>query len=298
LPAPVENLLFSRHGLRAIWRCVVYLAIFTVCFEIVIPSIQPRLPVAIPLLSLRLFVEVELALAAILPTLFMARMEERPWGDYGLPLANAFGKCFWVGAVWGLASITVLMLAIACAGGFQFGSLALHGSRALKFALFWGLMFLVVGVFEEFLLRGYLQYTLTEAVGFWPSAVLLSAGFGAWHWFNPGENWLGSMAAGLLGLFFCLTLRRTGNLWFAVGFHAAWDWGESYLYSVPDSGQRAARHLMNSSFHGSRWLTGGAVGPEGSLLVFVVIALVWPAFILAYPVANYPRPSSDRLAES
>jgi hypothetical protein len=298
LPAPLENLLFSRFGLRAIWRCLVYVAIFAVCFEIVIPSIQPRLPVAISALAFRLLVEFELLLAAVLPTLLMARMEERPWGDYGLPPAKALGKSFWVGAVWGLASITILLLLIEAAGGFALGSLALHGSRALKFAVFWGLMFLVVGLFEEFLLRGYLQFTLTEAVGFWPAACLLSAGFGAWHWFNPGENVLGSTAAGLLGLFLCLTLRRTGNLWFAVGFHAAWDWGESYLYSVPDSGELAAHHLMNSSFHGPRWLTGGSVGPEGSLGVFLVIGLVSVAFSLAYPVARYPRPPVERWAGS
>jgi membrane protease YdiL (CAAX protease family) len=87
----------------------------------------------------------------------------------------------------------------------------------------------------------------------------------------------------LIGLFFCFTLRRTGSLWFAVGMHASWDWGESYLYSVPDSGGMVPGHLLNSSFHGPRWLTGGSVGPEGSVLVFVVIAAAWVVFDLIYP---------------
>jgi hypothetical protein len=77
-------------------------------------------------------------------------------------------------------------------------------------------------------------------------------------------------------------LRRTGNLWFAVGFHAAWDWGETYFYSVPDSGMVARGHLLSSSMQGPLWLSGGSVGPEGSVLCFVVIAVVWLAFERRY----------------
>ena len=99
----------------------------------------------------------------------------------------------------------------------------------------------------------------------------------------------GLLAAAVIGFFFCLTLRRTGSLWFAVGFHAAWDWGETFFYSVPDSGTLFPGHLLHSSFHGARWLTGGKVGPEGSVLCFVVIALVWGVFAKAYPEVRYGR---------
>jgi uncharacterized protein len=78
-------------------------------------------------------------------------------------------------------------------------------------------------------------------------------------------------------------LRRTGTLWFAVGMHASWDWGETFLYSVPDSGTIAPGHLLNSSFQGSAWLTGGSVGPEGSVLVFVLIGAMWVVFDRMYP---------------
>ena len=107
--------------------------------------------------------------------------------------------------------------------------------------------------------------------------------FGGLHLIgNVGETWLGSLCAALIGLFFCFTLRRTGTLWFAVGMHASWDWGESYLYSVPDSGGIITGHLLRSSFHGSRWLTGGTVGPEGSVLAFVVIGAAWVMFDRMY----------------
>ena len=139
-----------------------------------------------------------------------------------------------------------------------------------------------MGFFEEFAVRGYVQFTLGNGIGFWPSALLLSLVFGAIHSFNSGENWIGEFGAMAIGLFFCLTLRRTGSLWFAVGMHASWDWSESYLYSVPDSGGMAPGHLLHSSLHGSRWLTGGSVGPEGSVLLFALIALLWLLFDRVY----------------
>jgi CAAX protease family protein len=226
-------------------------------------------------------------LAALIPSLILARVEQRSWKRYGLPVRQAFGKLFWVGAVWGFAGITILIGSQYELHAFDFGHVVLHGIKMAKFAAFWMLMFLLVGFFEEFLLRGYSQFTLTRGLGFWPAAVVLSSVFGLIHLWNGGEEWPGLLAAAAIGFFFCLTLRRTGSLWFAVGFHAAWDWGETFFYSVPDSGTVFPGHLLSSSFHGPHWLTGGSVGPEGSVLCFVVIAVLWLAFDRTYREAKY-----------
>ncbi len=231
--------------------------------------------------------EFAVLVAAVVPALVLGRVEKRPWGVYGLPGRQAFGKLFWVGALWGFASITLLLGVMYGLRVFDVGHLAMHGARVVKFAAFWAGMFLLVGFFEEFLLRGYSQFTLTRAIGFWPSAVLLSCTFGLIHLANAGEQWMGLLAAAAIGFFFCLTLRRTGGLWFAVGFHAAWDWGETFFYSVPDSGTIFPGHLLQSSFHGPRWLTGGIVGPEGSVLCFVVIGVVWVMFERVYRDVRY-----------
>ena len=231
--------------------------------------------------------ESELLVAVVAAALVMSLIEKRPLGAYGLPRCGAFGKLFWLGSLWGIAAITLLLVVIRAVGDFYFGAIVLHGAHIAKFALFRGLFFLVVGFFEEFLMRGYTLFTLTKGIGFWPAALLLSAIFGAIHLSNQGEAWIGALSAGLIGLFFCLTLRRTGTLWFAVGMHAAWDWGESFLYSVPDSGTFVPGHLMKSSFQGSRWLTGGTVGPEGSVLVFAVIAVLWVLFDRLFPDVKY-----------
>jgi len=258
--------------------------VFGVLLGILLEKTEPHVPLK---LWLDLITELGAFAAVAIPAVAMGRIERRPFGDYGLPRRGAFGKSFWVGMVWGIVAITVLMVAIGGVGDFSLGGLALHGHRIVKFAAFWGAFFIAVGLFEEFLLRGYTQFTLTHVIGFWPAALLLSTIFAALHFGNPGETWIGLLAVAVIGLFFCLTLRRTGNLWFAVGFHASWDWGESFLYSVPDSGGMVTGHLLRSSFHGSRWLTGGSVGPEGSVLVFVVIALTWFAFDRVYPEVRY-----------
>jgi membrane protease YdiL (CAAX protease family) len=222
-------------------------------------------------------------IAALLAAFVLGLLEGRPFGVYGLPRAEAFGARFWQGLVWGLAMITTMTLLIGAFGGYSFGGRALAGASAWGYAVLWGLVFLCVGFFEEFLFRGYTQYTLASGMGFWPAATVLSAVFGAFHRGNTGEDAVGSLSIFVISMFFCLTLRRTGNLWFAVGVHASFDWGETFLFSVPNSGIVAPGHLLNSSFHGPAWLTGGTVGPEGSVMAFVVMAAAAAIFSRMYP---------------
>ncbi len=227
-------------------------------------------------------------LSLVLAGAVMARIEGRSFADYALPLRGALGARFWFGILWGFAALSALLLAIWAGQGFSFGTVALGGTRLAGYAALWAIAFLLVGLFEEFLMRGYALYTLTTGMGFWPSAILLSVIFGAVHLRNPGESWAGGLAAALIGLFFCFAVRRTGDLWFAIGLHAMWDYSESFLYSVPDSGVVVVGHLLNSSFHGPAWLTGGSVGPEGSVLAFVVIGIMFVVFHRLYPDVRFP----------
>ena len=78
----------------------------------------------------------------------------------------------------------------------------------------------------------------------------------------------------MFGLLFCLFLRRTGNLWWAVGFHAGWDWGQTFFYGVPDSGIAHITIFSAPPSSGPRWLTGGSVGPEASVFTPIVLLIV------------------------
>ncbi len=213
----------------------------------------------------------------------MSRIEKRKFGTYGVSLKGAFGQTFWLGIIFGLLFETAEMLVIFAIGGFSFGTLSLAGAALVKFALLWAVGFVMVGIFEEFLFRGYAQFTLSDGIGFWPSAVLLSALFGAIHLGNPGEGWVGALSVMLFGIFAAFTLHRTGSLWFAIGFHAATDYAETFIYSVPDSGMLASGHLLNSSLHGPRWLTGGTIGPEGSVVDFALLLAGFFVVALMFP---------------
>ena len=172
--------------------------------------------------------------------------------------------------------------------GFRITGLALHGTAILSSLVEWSIAFLLVGLFEEYAFRGYVQYTLASGMGFWPAAFLMSGLFGLAHFIlNPNENAVGSVAVVPFGLLLCLFLRRTGNLWCAVGFHFAYDWGQTFFYGVPDSGIVPYHNLFNSVFSGPRWLTGGAVGPEASILTPIALLIVALVFSRYYRENRY-----------
>ncbi|MGH9683453.1 MAG: lysostaphin resistance A-like protein [Candidatus Acidiferrales bacterium] len=236
--------------------------------------------------------EVSLFVLFLIGSWIMTKIEGRKIADYGLPAREAFGRKFWEGAAVGFLALTLLLCVLRAFGAFQFGMVGLHGAAAWKYAAIWGLGFLFVGFFEEFAFRGYMLFTLTTGVGFWPAALIMSALFAYGHASNPHENLLGVISTGAWGLLFCLALRRTGSLWFPIGMHAAWDWGQTYLYGVPDSGQIAPGHLLNSTFSGPAWLTGGTAGPEGSYLCYVLLFVVAAFIVVAYRDAKYPNPAA------
>jgi uncharacterized protein len=285
-----QRIFVGSEGLRAGWRFLIYLALGAVCFLVLGILFQWLFPERRAGFDAWTTLAQEAAsfLAALIPALVLGKFERRSLREYGLPARGIFGICFWEGIVWGIAAISVLMAALHGAKAFDYGKITLHGYYLVKWGVFWGVFFLFVGLFEEFTFRGYTLASLTSGVGFWPAALFLSVLFGAIHMGNPGEEWVGGVAAGLIGLWLALTVRRTGDLWLAIGFHLSFDWGETFLYSVPNSGTVMPGHLLSSHFHGPRWLTGGSVGPEGSVLVFGLIALLFVVFDRVHRQAKYP----------
>ncbi len=280
-PAPPPEGLASRiflgpEGLRVGWSLLLYLAFgFFIwyplqIFVLLIPgargaSYSPQLVMLGELVSFA---------SAYVAALIMSRLERRPADVYGLPLLQAFGKSFWLGVILGLGEVSLLVGLIATFGGYSFGSLALQGTALVGWAILWAVAFVFVGLSEEFLFRGYAQYTLARAIGFWPAALCLSLAFGASHLLNPGEGIVGALNVAVTGLVFAFALRRTGNLWLAVGWHASFDFGETFLFSVPNSGWVFDHHLSNAVLgNGPTWLTGGTVGPEASVFGFLTMGI-------------------------
>jgi len=225
--------------------------------------------------------------SALLAAMAMARIERRSLDDYGLPLSSAFGPLFWKGVIWGFIPSAIIVLMIAAAGGAEWHGWALGGRALVSSAALWAIAFLLLALGEEFLFRGYAQYTLATGMGFWPAALVLAALFGASHYFlKPMESWRDGVSVALYGLFWALTLRRTGSLWFAVGFHAMSDYADMVIFAEPNTGnhgQPLGGHLLNVTFHGPDWLTGGPCGTEASAFVFVILAGLFFWFNRKYP---------------
>jgi membrane protease YdiL (CAAX protease family) len=205
-------------------------------------------------------------------TAVMARIEGRKLLSYGLAGPRRIFLAL-QGFMWGLVLLSALVGALSASGFLAFDGLGLQGSAALQYALAWLLVFALVAMTEETLYRGYLQHTLSRALGFWPAALVISIAFGLAHLRNPGELPLGITVAALAGVVFALALRLTGSLWWGIGFHAAWDWAQSFLFGTPDSGYVVEGHLMMTHPTGDARWSGGTAGPEGSLLFAPVLLL-------------------------
>ncbi len=299
-PGPVTRLFIGRDGLRAFWSVVLFAivlvaAAFLVAFVgtgvAMVLGASPRSFVPSFAISPAVVAvgSYPFAVTVLIATIVMARAERRsPW-SYGLAGRHAFGL-FAAGAGWGFLALSALIGLLAITGHITVGGPSDPPLLALRSAAVWALAFLGVGLFEETLARGYLQGRLSRAIGFWPAAVLLSILFGAGHYSNGGETGTGLIGAGAVGLVFCYSLWRSGSLWWAIGFHAAWDWAQSYFYGTHDSGLAAQGALLTSQPAGASWLSGGTVGPEGSALVFVILVAV--ALVIRWTLTPPPLAST------
>ena len=223
-----------------------------------------------------------------LATWIVSRVEKHTLDDYGIPLSKAFGGRFWEGSAWGFAMLSAILLVLWVSGHFRIDSIELSGGAVYRWALAWGAAFLGVSLSEELAFRGYWLFTMSRRLRFWPAALFLSVIFGVAHLGNHGENVLGIAQVVGTGLLFCFMIRRTGTLWFAIGFHAAWDWAQTFFYGTPDSGLLGVGRFLNSSVRGPNWLTGGSAGPEGSMCAMVILLLCAGLIHFRFPKALYP----------
>ncbi len=239
-----------------------------------------------------------LLLSVVVATWTMSAIEDRPVSSYGLGGTRRIPLLL-AGFAWGAISLSLFLAFLWKAGWLVFDGRILTGGEIPKQAAIWIVGFALVSLTEEYTLRGYLQFTLartisalfdsslgasrSRALGFWTTALFLSFLFGAGHSNNPGESPIGLLSAGLIGLVFCLSLWRTGSLWWALGFHASWDWAQSFLFGVADSGTMVQGHLLATHPAGKVLMSGGATGPEGSLFVLPVLALMTLIVFLTLP---------------
>jgi membrane protease YdiL (CAAX protease family) len=299
----LRRIFIGKDGLRAGWGLLIFVllvAALLLCVRFVSMKIHPKAAIdmkmdaEIPPSALFL-AEVIPFLIVFLATWIMSKIERRPNSTYGLGGTRKVAH-FFAGLAWGVMFLSLLVLTLWKAGLLVIDRRLLFGTDALRYGAIWLLGFLFVGLLEEYLTRGYMQYTLSrglaglyelifktrhsQALGFWTTAIIFSVLFGLGHGKNPGESPIGLLTAGSAGLVFCFSLWRTGSLWWAIGFHTSWDWAQSFVYGVADSGMMAQHHLLATHAVGKPILSGGATGPEGS--IFCVMVLILIGFVIVF----------------
>ena len=321
-PSIMRTIFLGADGLRAGWSLLIYIALFAaimVCAHALGNKLNPPKPrsaTADHSFSLKSnYINEGVPLAAVfLLTWIMSKIERRRTAVYGLRGRRGIPH-FFAGLAWGVTCLSILIVTLVKTGLLVITGRLLFGESAVRYGALWLGGFLLVGLLEEYLVRGYLQYTLSrglagayrwafktthsKALGFWTAALVFSILFGLGHGKNPGESPIGLLSAGLASMVFCLSLWRTGSLWWAIGFHASWDWGQSFLYGVADSGTMVRQHLLATHPVGRPLLSGGATGPEGSIFIVAVLSLIVVIIVSTLPrtTGNYAANLPTRVIE-
>ncbi len=216
--------------------------------------------------------------------------ERNGLGAYGLPLRRAFGGRTFEGFLAGVVLAGAVAACMIALGGMQVHGLALSGKALVLSALAWLGANVLVGFAEELWFRAYFLQSLWKSIGFWPAAIVIALYFAALHYFlKQGENVWDVITLVSISMLLCFTVKRTGMLWFAVGFHIAFDFMQFFVIGTPNGNLIPEGRMLNVTFNGPQWLTGGVLGTEASWLMYPMIALAW-----AYVAWRF-RPQTGRV---
>lgn len=209
------------------------------------------------------------------------------WTALGRPL---WGFPVGDGAKWrhlalGL-SIGVAVMAAAILAIIATGNAAVSiASQPLAAALLHGgawLLFDMVGAAGEELYGRAAVLMVAERFFGWKGAVVVSGlMFIVIHVDNPGASTIWLARLGLQGMLLACAVYRTRSLWWSIGYHTGWNWASAPLFGAAGSGYLNEGHLFDFVPRGSTWITGGAVGPEGSVFAFAAVLVAAALLMLA-----------------
>lgn len=313
--------------MRAGWRILIHLSFFLFAPPLLNQAIGPaisrsiaRLAPELALLSDRFTLAALRLLAVLISTaLVVYWIDRRPWRDLGFRM----GRAWWIDLGFGLGLGAVLMTFVFVveyvAGWVEVRERFAVDLADTPFAIaILGplAVFVVVGITEELLSRGYQLRNLAEGLNMrWWGArpaiiaawVISSSLFGLLHIFNPNATSISTVYLMLAGLFLGLGYVLTGRLGLPIGLHITWNFFQGNVYGFPVSGNTVRSATVVAIHQGGPELwTGGAFGPEAGLIGIVAIllgcllTLVWVRLregrlALYLPLACYrPRPGSPK----
>jgi len=207
---------------------------------------------------------VSLAIAGFAVYLGFAHfIEQRAVSELSLP---GMGKQFGAGLLIGAGLYTACELILMGLGIYR-----IDGVNPLSYMLPAIAMALSSSVFEELLFRGVLFLSVEKWFGSWVALVVSSLVFGLTHLVNPQATIEGALFIAVeAGVLLAAALMLTRRLWLCIGFHMAWNYTQSAIFSGIVSGNEAEQGLIRSTMKGPDWLTGGNFGVESSVLSLVL----------------------------
>lgn len=190
-------------------------------------------------------------------------IERRVASELGL---SGMGREFGIGLLIGAGLYTVCELVLMSLGIYR-----IEGLNPLSYLIPAIAMALSSSVFEELLLRGVLFLSVETWFGSWAALVVSSLVFGLTHLINPHGTIEGALFIAVeAGILLAAAFMLTRRLWLSIGFHMAWNYTQSAIFSGIVSGNDPAPGLIRSTVKGPDLLTGGSFGVESSLLALVL----------------------------
>lgn len=190
-------------------------------------------------------------------------IERRPVTELALP---GMGRELGIGLLIGAGLYTACILILMAVGIYK-----IDGLNPVSYLLPAIALPLSSGIFEELLFRGVLFRIVEERLGSWISLAVSSMVFGLVHLMNPTATLLGALFISVeAGILLAAAYMLTRRLWMSMGFHIAWNYTQSGIFSGVVSGGYALPGLIKPVIDGPPLLTGGAFGIESSVIAFVL----------------------------
>lgn len=147
-----------------------------------------------------------------------------------------------------------------------------------QFSVF--MMFLAVAVGEEMICRGVIFRWIDERWNTWAALLFSALFFGFGHMGNDNATWWSSLAIAIeAGLLLGAAYKWSGSLWLPIGIHWAWNYVQGNVFGLAVSGTDAGHTILNTTVSGPDIITGGAFGPEASMISVILGALLTVVFL-------------------
>jgi uncharacterized protein len=180
--------------------------------------------------------------------------------------------------VAGAAAGTLLMAAVYV-GLWSLGLTTFQQGSGIDGLLGALVVMFAAAVLEELLFRAVLFRIVEDATGT-ASAVFVSAlAFGLVHGLNLGATVASTAAIAVeAGVMLALAYVAARNLWLPIGIHMSWNFAEGSLFGAKVSGYAEPHSLFKTVLAGPQLLTGGAFGPEASVLAVLACSIASAIF--------------------